>query len=311
VKCVNCGADSDYKARQAGGRCRECGRQFAFEPRRDRGMTDRTFKLALEAVSDGGRLAWTEDHLYYDVCRRVRRRRPMHRLLRRPMVSLDRSRFELLLGRWVDAHGPLVGRLEPMVFAEVSPDPLAPRVEAYGFEQLVICDSDAIADVLLVNGSHAELKCPVLSQSGYPAHVYEPLIQLLRERPPATVVVIHDADWNGCRLAGAIADDPRWFAGVELPNVIDAGLRPGDAPRYRGLFQRASAGFDAMSQGTTPAEAKWLSRYRLELTAARPRVLMGVLGRVLRGESEAAGSTDGAGPLWLGDTWADGDDEVG
>jgi len=307
VKCVHCGTDSDYKARQAGGSCRQCGRRFAFEPKRDRGMTDLTFKLAIEAVSDGGRLAWTEDHLYYDVCRRVRRRRILHRLLRRPMVSLDRSTFELLLGRWVDTHGPLVGRLEPRVFAEVSSDALAPRVE-YGFEQLVICDSDAIADVLLVNGFHAELKCPVLSRSGYPAHVYELLIPLLRERPPATVVVIHDADWDGCRLAQTIADDPRWFAGVELTNVVDAGLRPGDATRFRGLFQLPAGGFDAITPAVSPSQAKWLGKYRLELAVARPRVLMGVLARVLRGETEGAGD----GGLWLvGDAWADGDDEVG
>ena len=61
MKCVHCGTDSDYKARQAGRGCRECGRGFAFEPKRDRGLTDLTFKLAIEAVSDGGRLAWTED----------------------------------------------------------------------------------------------------------------------------------------------------------------------------------------------------------------------------------------------------------
>ena len=73
MKCIYCGTDSNMRAREAG-RCRGCGRPFAFEPKRDRGMTDLTFKLAIEAVSDGGRLVWTDDHLYYDVCRRVRRR---------------------------------------------------------------------------------------------------------------------------------------------------------------------------------------------------------------------------------------------
>jgi hypothetical protein len=309
VKCIHCGTDSDYKTRQAGGACRECGRKFTFEPKRDRGMTDLTFKLAIQAVSDDGRLAWNDDHLYYDVCRRFRRRRHMHRLLRRPMVSLDRPYFELLLGWWIEAHGPIVGRLERRVFAEVAPDAVAPRVEAYGFEQLVICDKDSIADVLLVNGFHAELKCPVLSLSGYPSHVYEPLLPRLRAQPPATVVVIHDADWDGCRLAGSIADDPRWFAGVEPPKVVDAGLRPGDAKRFRGLYQVAGSGFDTTSPGISSQEAKWLRDYRLELAAARPRVLMGVLGKVLRGEAEAGGA-DG-GPLWAGDAWGDGDDEVG
>ena len=53
MKCVQCGTNSDYKERQAGGKCRECGERFAFEPKRDRGMTDLTFRLAIEAVSDG------------------------------------------------------------------------------------------------------------------------------------------------------------------------------------------------------------------------------------------------------------------
>ena len=234
----------------------------------------------------------------------------VHRVLRRPMVSLDPWQFELLLGRWVDTHGPIVGRLERRVFAETAPDAAATPVEASGFEHLVVCDDDATADMLIVNGFHAELKCPVLAFSGYPSHVYEPLLPLLRERPPATVVVIHSADWNGCRLAGAVADDSRWFAGVELPKVVDAGLRPGDAKRFRGLLQVAGGGPRVASPGVSPEEAKWLGKYRLELAAARPRVLMGVLARVLRGEMEGAGA-DGTGVFWGGDAWADGDDEVG
>jgi hypothetical protein len=309
VKCAHCGTDSDYQSRQASGRCRVCGTRFAFEPKRDRGMTDLTFKLAIESVSDDGRLVWTDDHLYYDVCRRVRRRRILHRLLRRPIVSIDRSSFELLLGRWIDTHGPPSGRLVRSAFADESAA-VEPRVDAYGFDQLVVSGGDAIADVLLVNGFHAEAKCPVLSYRGYPAHAYEALIPLLRERPPATVVVIHDADWEGCRLARAIADDPRWFAGVELPKVVDVGLRPGDAKRFRGLFREATSSSDETSPGVLPAEAKWLRTYRLDLAAARPRVLMGLLGRVLRGEAEA-GSTDAGGPWLLGDAWGDGDDGVG
>jgi hypothetical protein len=307
VKCVHCGTDSDYQARQASGYCRVCGTQFAFEPKRDRGMTDLTFKLAIESVSDDGRLAWTDDHLYYDVCRRVRRRRIGHRLLRRPIVSIDRSSFELLLGRWIDTHGAPSGRLERRAFPD-DQRTAEPRLDAYGFDHLVVCDNDAVADVLLVNGFHAEAKCPVLSYRGYPAHAYEVLIPLLRERPPATVVVIHDADWDGCRLAHAIADDPRWFAGVALPKVVDAGLRPGDAKRLRGLFREATSKGDVMSPGVLPAEAKWLRTYRLDLAAVRPRVLMGVLGRVLRGEAE---STDADGAWLPGGAWGDGDDDVG
>ncbi len=300
---------SDYKARQAAGACRSCGRKFAFEPKRDRGMTDLTFKLAIEAVSDNGRLGWNDDHLYYDVCRRVRRRRMVHRLLRRPMVSLDRQSFELFLGRWIDAHGPMVGRLQRRVFAEIASDALATPVEAYGFEHLVVCDDDATVDMLLVNGFHAELKCPVLAYSGYPAHVYEPLLPLLRERPPATVVVIHSADADGCRLAGSIADGPGWFAGVELPRVVDAGLRP--------EMRSASAASSRWPAPATTPVARRLARGGEVARQVPPRAGSGSsagadgrLARVLRGETEGGGP-DGAGVFWAGDAWADGDDEVG
>lgn len=308
MKCIYCGTDSNMRAREAG-RCRGCGRPFAFEPKRDRGMTDLTFKLAIEAVSDGGRLVWTDDHLYYDVCRRVRRRRLLHRLLRRSLVSLDRSSFRLLLDRWIARHGPPDGRLERRAFEGHDPDAVT-LVDAFDFEHLVICDDDATADVLIVNGFHTELKCPVLSYRGYPSHVYDALISRLREQPPAKLVVVHDADPNGCGMARAIAEDPRWFAGVELPKVIDAGLRPGDAPHFRGLYEPAASGFDTGLPGISLEEAKWLGRYRLDLAAARPRVLMGALGRVLRDETESRG-TDAA-PFWLfDDMWVGGDDDVG
>jgi hypothetical protein len=304
VKCLRCNTDSNYRERQAWGRCPVCGTPFAFEPRRDRGMTDLTLKLAIEAVSDDGRLAWTDDHLYYDVCRRARRRRILHRLLRRPTMSLDRPTFELLLGRWIDTHGPPQGRLERRVFAASE----RVRDDSYDFDRLVVCDDDAVADVLLVNGFHADAKCPVLSFSGYPPHVYEALIPQLRERPPARVVVVHDADWHGCRLARAVAEEARWFAGVELHEVLDAGLRPEHARRFRGLWSLAERGVHAAADELSPADVNWLRTYRLELAAVRPRVLMSVLRRALRGETVAAGSDAGAGGVG-GDVWDDGDDD--
>ncbi len=309
MKCIHCGIDSDYKARQAGGSCRSCGRRFAFEPKRDRGLTDMTFKLAIDAVSDDGRLAWNVDHLYYDVCRRVRRRRLLHRLLRRPFVSLDRPSFELLLGRWVDAHGPLAGRLERRVFAEVSADAVAPRVDALGFEHLVVCNDDAIVDMLLVNGFHAEAKCPVLSFSGYPAHVYEPLIPLLRERPPATVVVLHDADWEGCRLAEAIADRSRL---VRRRRAAEGGRRRAASRRCQALPRALPAGRVRVRRhvGRGPAGGGEVAPH------VPPRAGGGAAacadGRARpRAPRDEAGSPGEGGLWWGGDAWADGDDDVG
>ena len=276
-------------------------------------MTDLTFKLAIEAVSDNGRLGWNDDHLYYDVCRRVRRRRMVHRLLRRPMVSLDRQSFELFLGRWIDAHGPMVGRLQRRVFAEIASDALATPVEAYGFERLVVCDDDATVDMLLVNGFHAELKCPVLAYSGYPAHVYEPLLPLLRERPPATVVVIHQRrQRTGCRLAGY---DRRRSGLVRRRRTAQGWSTRGCGPEMRS----ASAASSRVARLRLRRHvARRLARGGEVARQVPPRAgsgsSAGADGRFWRACCAArrrAGAPDGAGVFWAGDAWADGDDEVG
>ena len=306
MRCARCGKDWDFKAREERHACKACGRRFAFEPRRDRGMTDMTFKLAIDGVSDGGELAWTDDQLYYALSRRVRRRRIFHRLVRKPVPSVDRVEFDALYRRWIGAHGVPAGRLEGRQFAPGT-SVATPEVAAYGFDRLVVCEHESIADVLLANRFHAESRCPVLAFSGYPEDVYATLLPMLRERPPATVVVVHDATWEGCVLPRLVAESVRWFAGVQLPRLVDAGLRPADAKGYRGLWRRGT-GERAVTPGIAPAEADWLADHALDLAAARPRVLMAVLARILRGEDD--GERDGGG-VWSPLPWEDGDDDVG
>ena len=104
-------------------------------------------------------------------------------------------------------------------------------------------------------------------------------------------------------------DDPRWFAGVDLPRIVDAGLSPKDARSYRGLWDRASTAREAAADDLPEKDVKWLTSYRLELSAARPRVLTTVLARVLRGEAEERDGGDGA---WVAaGPWEDADDDVG
>jgi hypothetical protein len=311
MKCVRCKTNSDYNQRQSG-HCRKCGQEFALEPRSDEGVTDLMIQLAVTAVSDSGRLAWTDKQLYYDVCRRVRRRRIMQRLTRRRRVSVSIDAFPHMLWKWVSVYGDPTGRLARGAFDDEAPDATPPEIGDYGFDQLLVCDNDAIVVVLLANGFHADYKCPVLSYSGYPRRAFQTLAPLFRERPPRTLIVIHDADWDGCGLAARITEDPRWFAGVALPNVVDAGLRPADARRFRGLYQSQSSPPDETGAALTPEEQDWLRKYVLELEAVRPRGLIGVLAGVVRAGRDAAaeGGADGGG-VWYADTWGDGDDDVG
>src|SRR5262245_51432199 len=186
-----------------------------------------------------------------------------------------------MLSHRIAVHGPPEGRLSTSAFAEAPHDEgVAGELHDYGFEALVICGADDIADFLLANGFHSDHKCPVLSFGGYPPGVYERLIDGLRERPPGAVIVIHDADWNGCDLRERVAADPRWFGGVET-NVVDAGLGPGSARRFRGVWLEASAS-DVLHTRASVEDAKWLNTYRLELQAARPRTLLSKLARLTR-----------------------------
>lgn len=71
MKCIACGKDSTFPER-GDGRCPGCHHMFAFEPRKGDRMSDAAFLHAIEAVSAGGKLRWTPDHLYYEICRRLR-----------------------------------------------------------------------------------------------------------------------------------------------------------------------------------------------------------------------------------------------
>ena len=71
MKCIRCDHDSKKKDR-ANRLCPGCGKEFAFEPAEGAPVTDMLFKNAIAAVSGGGRLRWGVEHLYYEVCRRLR-----------------------------------------------------------------------------------------------------------------------------------------------------------------------------------------------------------------------------------------------
>lgn len=75
MKCSRCGNDAKYRDREArSGACPSCGGKFAFEPMKGDPVTDVLFKTAIDAVSAGGRIRFGVEHVYYEACRRMRRR---------------------------------------------------------------------------------------------------------------------------------------------------------------------------------------------------------------------------------------------
>jgi hypothetical protein len=310
MKCIRCGKQNDYRTRQAhGGACAGCSTPFAFEPRNGDPITDLAFRNAISTVSDDGRLAWLERQLYYEVARRVRRRRPLHRLLRRRIVSLDDQTFATLLARWSRAHGAPAGVLRRNAFAvDVRAGDRARDAAAYGFDRLLVCGSEEIVDVLLANGFHGDYKCALLAASGYPSWAYELIVPRLRASPPSALFVVHDADTAGCRLADDVTNGARWFRGGGV-EVRDAGLRPGDAARFRGSYLAASGTSDLLATHTTVDEARWLAKHRLELAAVRPRALLQILGQAVTGRADDVGPRATGMPFVF--AWGDGAGDSG
>ena len=77
MKCIRCQTDSKYKDRQSNRSCKQCGENFAFEPKTDRfGVSDGLFQHAIDDVSAKGTLFFTERNLYYEFNRRVMKRQP-------------------------------------------------------------------------------------------------------------------------------------------------------------------------------------------------------------------------------------------
>jgi hypothetical protein len=72
MKCIHCGTDSPLRLRRRlGGRCFKCSHLFAFEPAKDvNKVTDGQFRNAIDRVSGGGKVHFTEQNLWYEFNRR-------------------------------------------------------------------------------------------------------------------------------------------------------------------------------------------------------------------------------------------------
>jgi hypothetical protein len=71
MKCIKCHNDAKLKERP-GGRCPKCNAEFAFEPTRGDAFTDAAFEHALDRVSSGYTVRFSETHLYYQLARTKR-----------------------------------------------------------------------------------------------------------------------------------------------------------------------------------------------------------------------------------------------
>ncbi len=80
MKCIYCGTDSTYQDRaKNNSACKACKHPFAFEPRgASPRVTDGLFQRVIKDVSGDGTVSFTEDQLWYELNRRIVRRRFWH-----------------------------------------------------------------------------------------------------------------------------------------------------------------------------------------------------------------------------------------
>ena len=325
--CIRC--QNDSKARERSNkRCPSCHGEFAFD--RGDAFTDRAFQSAVDSVSAEGRIKWGVEHLYYELCRRKRRRGTRTPMLMTVAISLAcvviaikaaswafvllaiaaaiaafswkwmlrktvlvrKEEFEAIWSRWVSVHGEPKGRI---VRRERTAKPRAAEADLgdYSFDRAVICDRARTVDLLLANNFHFENNCAVLSIAGYPLGPFETVRTMLKRNPKLQVFALHDASADGCRLAHRLAHDPAWFGG-RVP-VTDVGLRPAHREPFKGLFLPAGGGRIPPEDGITPEEAAWLTSYTLELAAIRPEQVLKRLFRAInRKDTKEVATSAGA-----------------
>ncbi len=329
MKCIKCGHDSKYKDRQDR-RCPSCREPFAFEPKDHDKLTDVAFQHAIDAVSSQGNLKWGVEHLYYEICRRLRPRAHyirdgvigagavgatlvLHwappisagaalftawRIFgswqgrRQMFVHEEQAAFDQMWKRWVAAHGQPPGVIARREQPE-STRAAAPELADYSFDRAVICDRARTVDLLLANNFHFENNCAVLSLEGYPRGPFETVRGMLKRNPRLRVLALHDATPAGCRMAAKLSTDSEWFKD-QVP-VVDVGLRPRHARPFRGLLLPSTGDFVGAGDGIEANETAWLSQYRLEVAAIRPEQVLKRLFRAMNADTAGGDGGDGGG----------------
>lgn len=319
--CIRCQNDATYPERKDSKKCPKCGERFAFEPRENDPFSDKAFQNAIDAVSSSGQVKWGVEHLYYELCRKKKATnvlaiivvilstittlgliaiKPLMLLVHIPVslvllwlttrrtirAELPRGDFERMWDRWGVVHGKPKGVIARKPQEDKPVRAPEPDIGDYSFDRAVICDRARTVDLLLANNFHFENNCAVLSAGGYPQQAFETVRRMLRRNPRLEVFVLHDLTPEGCRLAHRLAHDPEWFKGMGI-RIVDVGLRSVHAAPFKKLLQESNREVPS-GGGIFPDEARFLSRYSLELAVIRPEQIIKRLFRAMSQSQQAA-----------------------
>ncbi|MCC2691604.1 hypothetical protein [Nodularia sp. LEGE 04288] len=211
----------------------------------------------------------------------------LNQSLVRQEFLFSQSQFQDWLNRWQQINGSIL-KILPSPRQQIAPVAINPDVTAYSFDRLVVCDSAAIAQLLIANNFHFENNCAILSITGYPESIFDTTMQMLRRNPYLKVYSFHDCSPQGVGLVHHISTSPNWFQDSNVA-IIDLGLLPRQImAAKRGMFIQSS-GNSAQTAKELPGEVRqslsaeelaWLEAGNfVELESFSPRKLMQILHR--------------------------------
>jgi hypothetical protein len=177
-----------------------------------------------------------------------------------------------------------VAKLLPATPQESSTVEVNSEISVYSFDRVVVCDSAAIAQVLIANKFHFEHNSAVLSITGYPQRISRTVLEMLHRNQELKVYALHDASPHGVGLVHRLRTSPTWFQNSNV-TIYDLGILPRQISNPN-LFVRQSVEF-ANQAKQMPAEVRqsllayevaWLELgYFVELESLSPQRILQVV----------------------------------
>lgn len=226
-------------------------------------------------------------------------------------LLFSESQVKDWLNRWQQINGSIL-KILPPPRQENTPATVNPDVTAYSFDRLVVCDSAALAQLLIANNFHFENNCAILSITGYPQSIFDTTMQMLRRNPDLKVYAVHDCNPRGIGLVQNLRTNANWFLNSEIV-IIDIGLTPRQiTATKRGIFiqsspesaQAAKQLPEEVRQSLSAEELAWLESGKfVELEFFTPQRIIKVLQKGIAGSQNL--ESDDSSLLFVGDTGND------
>ncbi|BAS55430.1 hypothetical protein NIES2135_52850 [Leptolyngbya boryana NIES-2135] len=203
---------------------------------------------------------------------------------RQKQFSVTEAELHGWIERWKFVGNSIDKLLDPPQLTAAAAT-ISDEVSAYSFDRVIICDRATIAQLLIANNVHFENSCAILSLNGYPAAIFDTVMQMLRRNSDLTVYVLHDATPQGISLIHTLKTSSEWFENQTL-RYFELGLLPRQAIGKRQMIVNQSAVFvqeaellpESVRQSLSKAELEWLDRgYYVELESFSPRRIIRVV----------------------------------